>query len=408
MSSAWIEAKWWFWTGWAKTRRKDFLGALSNFERVLHLFPDNIRALSWAAHCLSSLQRYEEALPFLDRALQNRPDYASAHAQLGRLLLRLGRKQESLEALTRAFRISPQLKKKSVYLSSFAMALAGLERKQEAITAFKVAAQLDPNNSDAQAGVGWGLFDARNFTEALEPLRKAVTLAPDYDFACDLLAQTLRNLGRDLESLPIWERLVALRPTDADAHAGLGWALQAAGRFREGLASLKKAQELDPTLLLDYSFALSHCHLHEYQEAIAAAERGLARGPDADAWCLIACSYIRLAEYERAILPSLKALELNPALKEALYNLGDAYFQTGQTEKAVAALERLFQLGDDVSDSHLLLGLAYLKLGNSSAALRQCELLHELDAVKERELRDAISAKGRIATVNACLPNGES
>ena len=277
MSTGWIGAKWWFWTGWAKTRRKDFPGALSSFERVLHLFPDNVRALCWAAHCLSSLKRYEEALPFLDRALQNRPDYASAHAQLGRLLLCLGRKQESMEALTRAFRIAPQLKKRS-YISKLICDGAGRSRgKQEAIAAFKEAAQLDPNNSDAQAGVGWGLFDAKNFTEALEPLRKAVTLAPDYDYAYDLLAQSLRSLHRDEESLPIWERLVNLRPTDADAHAGLGWALQSVGRNREALAALKKAHELDSTLLLDYSFALSYAHLNEYREAIAAADRELSR-----------------------------------------------------------------------------------------------------------------------------------
>ena len=217
--------------------------------------------------------------------------------------------------------------------------------------------------------MGWGLFDAKNFTEALEPLRKAVTLAPDYDYAYDLLAQSLRSLHRDEESLPIWERLVNLRPTDADAHAGLGWALQSVGRNREALAALKKAHELDSTLLLDYSFALSYAHLNEYREAIAARIGVISSRMPISFVSLPTVS--SLEEYGQAIPPSLKALELNPALEEAWHNLGERTYRR-EIRRGGAALEKLLKLGDGVPESHLLLGLAYARLGfvSSPKAMR--------------------------------------
>jgi tetratricopeptide (TPR) repeat protein len=148
---------------------------------------------------------------------------------------------------------------------------------------------------------------------------------------------------------------------------------------------------VDPTFPADYSIGLYHCYLKEYREAMEAEERALSLGPDADAYCVLAASLGGLGDHEGAIRAARQALELEPEFPEAWYNLGNAYFETGQFEEAAASLQRVFQLGRGIPDAHVLLGLTFLKLGRESAALEQCEFLKRLDTGKERELRDAIA-----------------
>jgi lipoprotein NlpI len=60
-------------------------------------------------------------------------------------------------------------------------------------------------------------------------------------------------------------------------------------------------------------------------------------------------------------------------------------------DDAISSFEKALQLRPDISDTHHSLGLAHLKAGNTAAAFEQCELLHELDSSKERNLRDQIA-----------------
>jgi tetratricopeptide (TPR) repeat protein len=395
MSTAWVKAKWWFWRGRSKVRRKDFGSALSCFKQALNLYPESVYALSYTGFCLGALGQYERAIEFNDRVLQIQSDSAYAHAQLGRMFMYVGRPKEATESLTRAFRIQPKHRTDLSYQLAFARANADLGKVDEALAAYKEAAELDPENVEAQAGIGWALLESGDFPKAESQLRAAITLDPNYASPYGILGKLLRDLGRDDESISLWERHVALTPEDSYAQASLSWALSGVGRFRDALHSFHVALELKPDFPLDYSIGLCHLHLREYAESIEAAERFLSGQADADAYSLIASAKLGQTDYEGALCAARQATDMNPMLHEAWHNLGIAYFEMGEFQHAAASFQEVFELGRSIPDTHLLFGLASLKLGNVPAALEQCQLLHALDAQKEQELRDVASGSKR-------------
>jgi protein O-GlcNAc transferase len=398
MPSAWVSTKanWWKWCGRNEARRRNFVSAISYFRRVLEFLPKSVYTLCYLGFCLSEEGRQKEALSTIDRALQVKPDCAYAHAQLGRLFMEMERPQEAADSLARSFRIEPQLRTEPAYILVFAKALGATGRANDARLAYEEAAKLDPRDVEAQAGIGWQLFEDGKYQDAEQPFRNAIEINPDYAYAYDMLGRVLRELGRHEESIPVWQSLVALRPMDRDAHLSLGWALGAVGRHRESLASLSKALELGPAFPAYYSIGLCHAQLLEYGEAIEAEEQAIPLAPDtealADAYSVLAAALLGLEDYDRAIRASQQALELNPMLQEAWHNLGEAYFKEERFENAANSFEKLFQYGPGIPDSHLMLGLALLKLGRKAAALEECEFLKTLDANQEKELRDAIAS----------------
>jgi adenylate cyclase len=89
-------------------------------------------------------RRYEEALSAIRKSLQLNPNFALGHMIYGHGLWHAGRPEEAIPAIDVAIRSSPHDPLMWVFLSTKAIALAMLERFDEAISASRTAQQ-NPN-----------------------------------------------------------------------------------------------------------------------------------------------------------------------------------------------------------------------------------------------------------------------
>ncbi|HEX8522690.1 MAG TPA: tetratricopeptide repeat protein [Tepidisphaeraceae bacterium] len=83
------------------------------------------------------------------------------------------------------------------------------------------------------AQVGAGLLHANDLEGAVEPLRKALALAPGSAAVLDNLGITLCRLGHVREAVELLRRAVELQPNNANTHMNLGIALLGLGEFEE-------------------------------------------------------------------------------------------------------------------------------------------------------------------------------
>ena len=83
--------------------------ALARFDRSLAQQPDNPRALINRASVLKELRRYADALADYQSALALDPNYADAHYNLGNALIDLGRPEEAVQSFRRALVTAPDL-----------------------------------------------------------------------------------------------------------------------------------------------------------------------------------------------------------------------------------------------------------------------------------------------------------
>jgi adenylate cyclase len=167
---------------------------------------------------------------------------------------------------------------------------------KEADAAFALCEQalsIDPDNVRALLGLALKLWlpealglsrDPKGDLErADEFASKAIAIDPDFAWAHGTKGWILQNQQRPEESVPEFERALALDPSGADAYSGLGVDYLALGRFDRSVEVLDKAiraSPSDPSLTYYYgNKAWANFGLKRYDEAIELARRALAINP---------------------------------------------------------------------------------------------------------------------------------
>lgn len=220
----------------------NLLGALSFFRDAAALAPD--RADSAFLMCVTLLELGDaEATTLLPRLLDQFPDDADGWCLLGAALQRCGQRGAAVVAFTRAAHAAPSA---ALELSRGTL-LESLGRFAEAVDAYRVAADLAPDNSEAALKLGLNLRRIGDRENAAAALERAVTLptaTSDTWFALGLIRQDKRDFGSAAEA---YCRALKIRPDFAEAAVNLGICHQEAG----DMAGAKVAYGLALTLRSD-------------------------------------------------------------------------------------------------------------------------------------------------------------
>jgi TolB-like protein/DNA-binding winged helix-turn-helix (wHTH) protein/Tfp pilus assembly protein PilF len=174
----------------------------------------------------------------------------------------------------------------------------------KARAAFQEAIASDPASARGWAGLALSYLaeiPSRSTTDpeghaelAAQAIQRALAIDPDYAVAHYALGHLRVVRGDPAGALSSYERVLALNPSDAWAHARVAAALLALGRFDEVAAHVERARRLSPLESRQVSFGravagAAHFHKGEddaaYQQFHAAA---LANPNNATAWALMA------------------------------------------------------------------------------------------------------------------------
>ena len=171
-----------------------------------------------------------------------------------------------------------------------------------------------------------------------------------------------------------FQRALQLNPNLAEAHAHYAWYLARLGRLDEGLAEMKRAQELDPLEPI-YSAFLGQQYWGAglYNEAIDEARKSLELNPDFPIGLyVIGVVYATKGMYEEAIAAHQKTHAVAP---DWGWGLGHAYALAGRRDEALNALA---ELGEEYQQRNAW-GVAeiYAALGEKDEAFRWLEAGYE-------------------------------
>ncbi len=187
-----------------------------------------------------------------------------------------------------------------------------------AISFFEQATRLDPGYALAYVGIAdcyWAMheWNLLNTAEAAAKGRPAAQMAHQLD---DSLAQSHAALGAAAMNYD-WDwataerefkRAIELNPNYAPAHQWYAEYLSAMGRHDEAIATIQRAQALDPYSLIINSVAGS--------------------------------LFLNAGRYDEAIAECRKALEIDPDFHAAHYYLGSVYLQQARSEEALSEFSK--------------------------------------------------------------------
>ncbi len=209
------------------------------------------------------------------------------------------------------------------------------------------------------------LSELKRYDEAAAEYEKLLALRPDNAEGHYQCGACLYHLGRFDDALPHFSRSAELDPTRADAYLVKGICLLHLKRPEEALEAFGKCLEKAPTLeagLLGKGVALQLAW--EFDEAVEVYEEVLRRNPNCDeaASNLIALGMQR-KDYALVRRQAQLLLTRDESAQAALEGLSTAAFAEGKHEEAAGYYCRLVELHPRNYDYWFNLGVTYQKAG---------------------------------------------
>ncbi len=256
---------------------------------------------------------------------------------------------------------------------------------KQATQFYKQAIEKDPNYALAYAALAetYVLFSAYFVTAPTDSMPQAKAMALKALELDDSLAEAHAALGEYL-SLYEWDRAgaeaefhraIELNPNYATAHHWLGGDLLIPlKRFDEGIAELKRAEELDPlSLIIQTNLGDALLFSRRYDEAVAQYKRVLSLDPNFQfARFQLATAYQQKGMHGEAIEEYRKGLELgyDPLVNGSLaYSLA----RLGRTDEARKILEQLRRESAERYVPAYAIVLPLLGLGEKEEVLKWLE-----------------------------------
>jgi len=218
---------------------------------------------------------------------------------------------------------------------------------------------------------------------AVEHLERAAKLDPREVYVFDLGYQLLRLWSP--RAVEVLERGTQQFPQSGRLWMALGSAYFAQARTEQALGAYLRAVENsdDPRAyrLLGAAYLASKADRPDVAERFR--RHRLSRPQDAwanffDGYCLL-----RAGRAEEALPPLRRAVELDPGLADAHFQLGNLHIEQGRVQEALAAYQAAVQSNPEHQEAYYGLGQAYLRAGRQSeaeAALARHEALGKQQA----------------------------
>src|SRR5215831_1205766 len=256
---------------------------------------------------------------------------------------------------------------------------------KKSIEYFNEAIEQDPNFALAYAGLAdsYGVlpyYSAASPEQSIPKAKAAARKALEID---DSLAEAHTALAYELvaydwnfaESAKEFQKAIDLNPNYATAHQWYGdRTLVCLGRIDEGIAELRRAEQLDPlSLIINADLGDSYIHAHQYDQAIEQLRRTIDMDPSFyNAHWRLGKAYEAKGSVQDALAEYQKARQLNDD-PLVLASLGHLLGSSGKREQAMKTLEQLQQIAKERYVSAYSFAIVYGGLGDKEKAFQWLE-----------------------------------
>lgn len=304
--------------------------ALKTLDEALQARPDLWHAWSARTRQLADVNRLEEALAAAKDAVAHFPLHARLWLDLADIHASLNDAAAEIESLNKVLQISPGWGAALRALANAHSRQGNFEQAQKVLEDAIAWAPLDAANHGTLAESLWKQ-DKRE--QAVETLRKALILAPGYDWAWSALRQWGSELKRPDLAADMARELTARRPGEARSWFTLARVINGDDSLEQRLAALDKAIALEPLEIdfHDYRAAiLSQANRHD--EALVSCKPAVFSHPPVRLQGRAAWVTARSGNPQQAIEQMRAVVAEDPRYVWAWNMLADWYRETGRDD----------------------------------------------------------------------------
>jgi Tfp pilus assembly protein PilF len=194
-----------------KYQKKDYAGAINDFQRAIGMAPQSSNAFQAANYTASAYLQLDEpdnAIKAYKDSIRRAPDRDDTHIKLGNLFLQLERYDEAETEFKEAVRKNPHIN--NIYALGHLYLESGKYREAE--DQFNKIVSMAPANGNGQYGLGLAYSKMERYEDAVEQLKDAIALKPDFAYGVADLGYAYADMGMIDEAM---EQKVILEDMDA-------------------------------------------------------------------------------------------------------------------------------------------------------------------------------------------------
>jgi protein O-GlcNAc transferase len=397
-----------FRAGYAAQQAGKLEEARTDFAQAAQFAPQIAESHEALGAVLLELDKPADAVPELESALKLKAADPDIETDLALAYARAGQAANAVPHFQAVLALSQQAGQHPVdatFCDSYARALAGIGKRDEAIAMFKAAQERGGDRADLDDAIGslyaqmssWEqaraafdraiatdmsfvparvhlgvlLRETRDLPGSIAALSAAVGLDPNNPFVQVEYGRTLAAAGRDDDALPHLQLAAQAAPAPAGAELDLAMAMQRLGREQDAIPWFQKAIERDPgntSALTNFGLALTLSG--KAKDGLGYLQQALARQPDSAVIHKdFGVAHLQLSAFDEAIADFRAALALDPNDSQLHYDLGLAYKFKDQMDEAVAELTRAGELEPNLPDPPYTLGILYMQTGKLDHAV---------------------------------------
>ncbi|CRX38107.1 tetratricopeptide repeat protein [Estrella lausannensis] len=389
--------------------KKEFAKALSDYNTILAIQPQNVEALSGVGRILSNTGDIEGAEKLYLESLKIDPNNQTALNYLLDLKLKQKAYLEAAELAQSVMITNPQADwAREQYINARwgtlfdeAESLQKEGRLQEALKVLETIQKQAPSSERVYIDIGSILTKEKRYKEAIKIYREGIDANPQSDQLYINLGLIYLELNQTEEARFLFNQALRKNPRNADAIAGLGKTVQAEGNEEKAKLLYLSALDVNPNNLLALSYLASYYMLeHDYESAEQIYKKITTLDPKA-VWARLALLESRvqssLVKGEKGRFSAyasiyLKLIEEYPNEPEAYVLLAKLAIKMNQPEDAIKILNQGLKVLPDSNELKNTMGLAYIAQGNLTRARTLFEDILKIDP----ENIEALNGRGRI------------
>jgi len=196
------------------------------------------------------------------------------------------------------------------------------------------------------------------------------------------------QLGRDYyfsgkyeEEIEAYKQAIMINPDFALVHNNLGAAYGRSGKWKEAIKSFKQATRIDPDFAIYWNQLGRAYYESGYKVEKGDTLWGIARDHGVSLEDIIEANDIENPDFikpgHRLIIPEKpeaiesykQAIRIDPDYRDAHFNLGLAYYNSGKYEEKIESYKQAIRIDPDYADAHYNLGNAYGRSGKYEEAI---------------------------------------
>ena len=253
----------------------------------------------------------------------------------------------------------------------------------------------NPNNGRAWMGVGYSVFQRRDFENSVTYFERALSLSP-YDPNIEIaLGRAYGQIGRSSDAEHHFQRAIALAPSSWRTYSYFGAWLKDAGRLAEAQTQLEASVRLDAdavpsrellmevytrqlnfsalqplareTLTLDptnqaamrYMAMAGQMPVATAAPAPVPTPANIAPAADADKALDQSTEYCKKGMYPECLAAATQALQMRPGWEKAYNNMAAAFYYLGRWDEGIRASQQALSIKPDyeAAKKNLMFGM---------------------------------------------------